>query len=281
MAYKTVLVHCNDKTRSVRAMQAAADVAQRFQAHLVGVSVVPPVAVIPGGMPGAPDAIVLEEHSLAYRRNSPDLRAAFEAAAGGRSSGVEWREAEAGSSTVADVVLQHARAADLVIASQSDPGWQWTAYFDIADRLAVESGRPVLIIPKDGSHKGFGKKVLVAWNARREAARAVFDALPILQCAKDVKVVWVNPQSELETAGDLPAADICAALARHGVKCQATEQIRPRVGVGETLLACAEDFSADLLVMGCYGHTRLREFVFGGASRHVLNHMSIPVLMSH
>ena len=102
-----------------------------------------------------------------------------------------------------------------------------------------------------------------------------------LQRAKEVKVVWVNPQSEHDLAQDVPAADICAALARHGVKCQATEQVRPRAGVGESLLACAKDMSADLLVMGCYGHTRLRELVFGGASRHALAHMSLPVLMSH
>jgi nucleotide-binding universal stress UspA family protein len=123
--------------------------------------------------------------------------------------------------------------------------------------------------------------VLVAWNGRREAARAVFDALPILRGASDVKVIWVNPQSERERAQGIPAADICTALARHGVKCEATEQVAPRGGVGETLLARAREMGADLLVMGCYGHARLREFVFGGASRHVLRHMPIPVLMSH
>jgi nucleotide-binding universal stress UspA family protein len=136
-------------------------------------------------------------------------------------------------------------------------------------------------VPRSEIRGEIGERVLVAWNARREAARAVFDALPILQRAKEVKVVWVNPQSEHETAQDIPAADICAALARHGVACEATEQLRPRVNVGETLLACAKDFAADLMVMGCYGHTRLREFVFGGASRQVLKNMSIPVLMSH
>ena len=104
--------------------------------------------------------------------------------------------------------------------------------------------------PNAGAHAGVGEKVLVAWNARREAARAVFDALPILQRAKEVKVVWVNPQSEHDVAQDIPAADICAALARHGVKCQATEQIKPHASVGETLLACAKDMRADLLVMG-------------------------------
>ena len=129
--------------------------------------------------------------------------------------------------------------------------------------------------------RDFGKKVLVAWNARREAARAVFDALPLLQQAQEVKVIWVNPQDEGGVASDVPAGDICAALARHGVKCEATEVARPQTNVGRTLLMRAAEYGSDLLVMGCYGHSRLREFVLGGASRHVLDHMTIPVLMSH
>ena len=281
MAYKTVLVHCNDGRRIARVVEAAAEVAHRFQAHLVGVSVTPPVAIIPSGMPGAPDAIVVDEHCVAYRRDNPAMRAAFAAAAGRRSSSAEWREGDAGSSNVADVVLQHAHAADLVVAAQSDPGWQWTAHLDIADRLAVESGRPVLIVPNEGLHRDFGKRVLVAWNARREAARAVFDALPLLQQAQEVKVIWVNPQDEGGSAVDVPAGDICAALARHGVKCEAIHVARPHIGVGQTLLTRAAEYGSDLLVMGCYGHSRLREFVLGGASRHVLDHMAIPVLMSH
>lgn len=281
MAYKTVLVHCNDRRRVVRVAEAAAEVAHRFRAHLAGISVAPPVAVIPSGMPGAPDAMVVDEHCVAYRKDNPAMRAAFEAAAGGRGSSADWREADAGNSSVADIVLQHAHAADLVVAAQSDPSWQWTAYLDVADRLAVESGRPVLIVPNEGSHRDFGKRVLVAWNARREAARAAFDALPLLQQAQEVKVVWVNPQDEGGSAGDVPAGDICAALARHGVKCEATEVARPQSGVGRTLLMRAAEHRSDLLVMGCYGHSRLREFVLGGASRHVLDHMTIPVLMSH
>lgn len=281
MAYKTVLVHCSDKTRSVRAMQAAADVAQRFEAHLVGISVVPPAAIIAAGMPGAPDTIVLDQHCAAYRSDIPTLRAAFEAAARQHSAGSEWREADAGSASVAEVVLQHARAADLVVAAQSDPAWQGTAYFDIADRLAVESGRPVLIVPKEAAHAGLGSRVLVAWNARREAVRAVFDALPLLRQAREVKVIWVDPQHDGGAASDVPAGDICVALARHGVRCEATEVVRPQESVGRTLLARAAEYRSDLLVMGCYGHSRLREFVLGGASRHVLEHMTIPVLMSH
>ena len=93
-------------------------------------------------------------------------------------------------------------------------------------------------------------------------------------------MVCVNPQFE-QDAAQVPASDICASLARHGVKCEGAEEVDPRTGVGETLLACAHKFGADLLVMGCYGHTRWREFILGGATRHVLSYANLPVLMSH
>jgi nucleotide-binding universal stress UspA family protein len=225
--------------------------------------------------------VIVDAHCELYRAENPAMRAAFEEATRGRGLVAEWREDDAGAYGVADCVLAPAYAADLVVACQADPDWPGTERLDIADRLAMESGRPVLIVPNAGAHERVGERVLVAWNARREAARAVFDALPILRRAREVKAVWVNPQSERERARDVPAGDICAALARQGVRCEATEEIAPRAGVGETLLGYAKAWNADLLVMGCYGRTRLAEFVLGGASRHVLAHMSVPVLMSH
>jgi nucleotide-binding universal stress UspA family protein len=280
MPYKTILAHCNDARRIGRLLSPAVRLAETFQAHLVGLSVVPPVAVFSAAAPMGPP-IIVDAHCELYRAENPAMKAAFEDAVRERGFVGDWREDEARDFGVAEVVLEHARASDLVIASQEDPDWPATERLDVADRLAIESGRPVLIVPNTGTHERVGDKVLVAWNARREAVRAVFDALPILRRAKEVNVVWVNPQSERERAQDVPAGDICAALARHGVKCTAVEQVRPGGDVGETLLVCAHDWGADLLVMGCYGHTRLREFVFGGASRHVLVHTSIPVLMSH
>jgi nucleotide-binding universal stress UspA family protein len=280
MSYKTIVLHCNDKRRIAKLLGPAVRLAETFQAHLIGLSVVPPVTVISAGPPeGLP--VVIDDHCKLYREENPAMRSAFESATRGGGFVAEWRDDEADAYGVGERVLQYARAADLVIAGQSDPDWPATDALDVADRLAIESGRPVLIVPRSETRDQIGQKVLVAWNARREAARAVFDALPILQRAKNVKVVWVNPQSEHDLAQDVPAADICATLARHAVACEATEQLQPRANVGETLLACAKDYGADLLVMGCYGHTRLREFVFGGASRHVLNKMTIPVLMSH
>ena len=109
----------------------------------------------------------------------------------------------------------------------------------------------------------------------------MFDALPLLKKASEVIVVWINPQEDGEAAGDLPGVDICTALARHGVQCEATQNIRPSANVGATLLSTVKNNAADMLVMGCYGHSRLREFVFGGATRHVLESMTVPVLMAH
>jgi nucleotide-binding universal stress UspA family protein len=280
MSYRTILMHCNDRRRIDELLEVGVDLAAKFQAHLTALSVVPPLAVVstvvPDGMP-----VIVDEHCKLYREDSPAMRSAFESAVRGQAIVGQWCDEEAGEATVAERVLQHALTADLVVAMQTDPQWSRTLWLDIADRLVIESGRPVLIVPNDSINAGVGNKVLVAWNARREAARAAFDALPILQRASEVRVVWVNPQSEQEVAQDIPAADICAALARHGVKCEATEQIAPRTSVGETLLSCSRDMQADLLVMGCYGHSRLREFIFGGASRHVFAHMSLPVLMAH
>jgi nucleotide-binding universal stress UspA family protein len=276
--YNTILMHCNDKRRIRNLLLPAVDLAERHQAHLTALSVVPPIAIFTS-VDGS--VMTVDAHCQLYREENPGMRQAFEESVRGRDFTAEWRDDDARALPVIECVLPYARAADLIVAGQADATWPGSGELDIADQLVLESGRPVLIIPNSAARDSVGERVLVAWNGRREAARAAFDALPILRGAKAVKVVWVNPQSEDEAPGDIPTADICTALSRHGVRCEGTDQIKPHVNVGETLLACARDMAANLLVMGCYGHARLSEFVFGGASRQVLQHMSIPVLMSH
>jgi nucleotide-binding universal stress UspA family protein len=280
MAYKTILVHCNDKRRVARVAGLAAELAERFEAHLIGLSVAPPVLLVPTGMPGTPDTMVLDERCQAYRRDNPELRAAFEAAVDERGFTSEWREEDAGSASVAEVAARHARGVDLIVAAQSDPNWAGSVLLDTASRLAVEAGRPVLIVPNEGVHAGVGSSIVLAWTGRREATRAAFDALPLLQRAKDVKVLTVDASADGELARDFAASDIATALARHGVASEAVE-VASDGNVGRTLLNRAIEHRADLVVMGCYGHSRLSELVFGGVTRHVLKHMTIPVLMSH
>ena len=279
MSYKTILVHLHDNTRRQALLAAGVGLARTFDAHLIGLSVQPPVVVVPGIAGG--DVMVIEDHRHAYRQESARLKAAFETATMGQSFAAEWREADAAYDTVAMHVVEHGRCADLIVASQKDPDWPSSEHLEAPDRVVLESGRPVLLIPKSGEVIEPGKRILVAWNGRRELARAVFDALPLLKRAQAVSVVWVNPQDAGEMAGELPAVDICTALARHGVPCEATQNIQPVASVGAALLSAVKTHGADLLVMGSYGHSRMREFVFGGATRYVLENMTVPVLMSH
>jgi nucleotide-binding universal stress UspA family protein len=282
MAHKTILVHCNDKKRVGRIVGAAVELAARSQAHVVGLSISPPFLVIPAGMPGTPDTLALDERAQVYRGDNPAMKAAFQAEFEGKTLTFEWREEDAGASTMAEAVIGHARAADLIVAAQRDWRLSVSVSLDVGDRLALAAGRPVLLVPNEGVHSGIGSRVVVAWNGRREAARAAFDAIPLLQKAKEVKVLRIDPHSEDEgrDAVAFAATDLCAALARHGITCEAVAAASDG-NVGATLLNRTIEYRADLLVMGCYGHSRLGEFVFGGATRHVLSHMTIPVLISH
>lgn len=279
MSYKSILVHLHDNTRRETLLAAATSLARDFDAHLIGLSVQPAIIVVPSM--GGGEAMVIEDHRQAYREEMGRLKMAFETSTQGQPFVGEWREVDPDYDHPITRILDHGRCADLIIASQKDPDWQYTEHLEAPDRLVLESGRPVLLMPNSESTFDIGKRIVVAWNGSREAARAVFDALPLLKKASQVTVVWVDPQNEGQLAGDLPGAEICAALARHGVKCEASQNIRPSASVGTTLLSTIKTNGADMLVMGCYGHSRMREFVFGGATSEILHAMTVPVLMSH
>ncbi|MFM9938125.1 MAG: universal stress protein [Hyphomicrobiaceae bacterium] len=278
MTIKTILVHINDERRVQGLVDAAAHLATRHEAHLIGLYVMPPIPVYGSTAAGVG---MVSSGLASFRTEAKRAQAVFEAACKGHPFVSEWRVVDPKAQGLAETVMDHGRAADLIIASQRDRSFDFTHVLDVPERLAIESGRPVLIVPHSGRFPQFGTRVTVAWNGRREAARATFDALPLLQAAANVRVIWVNPQAESRAAGDLPTAEIAASLARHGVKCDAATAVASDIKVGDTLLSGLTDDGSDLLVMGAYGHSRLREFVFGGATRHILDHMTVPVLMSH
>lgn len=209
---------------------------------------------------------------------------AFVAAAGNAGVTPAWYRAEGGEDWPLEV---YARYADLVVVRQSEPDAPIDR--DAPGVLAIAAGRPVLVVPYIGGGESLGRRVLVAWDGSREAARAVHDALPILRRSESVVVYCANP-----VPGDyLPGADIAAHLAEHGVAAEAHEtasRLDPNetavvgarsVPAGDLLLSAAADMAADLMVMGAYGHARLRELVLGGVTRHVLEHMTLPVLLAH
>ncbi len=285
MSYKTILAHLNDEHRATGMLEAAIAVARSNNAHLIGLSVLPSTIIIPG-MDGSPGAVI-DDHRTSYREQMGRIHLSFDKAVG-EVAGLshEWLaldcEEENPFGIASSVVVAHARCADLVIASQDNPDWSLSGHLDVAETVILESGRPVLLMPKTGTAESIGQRIVVAWNGRREAARAAFDALPFLQAAQNVHVVRLDPDQDTRAKGTLPDVDMCTALARHGVKCEAAQRSEPSAGgAGAALLSTVQELDADMLVMGCYGHSRLREMVLGGASRHVLRYAKVPVLMSH
>jgi nucleotide-binding universal stress UspA family protein len=254
--------------------------ADRNQAHLVGLYVVPAAIY---GSTTAIGARLAGSGRKAFREEAERIRQAFDTATKGRPIVAEWRllEPSADHPGVAEAVIEQARTADIVVAAQTDDNWEYSLLLDCPDRLAMESGRPAIIVPHAGRFPRVGTRVVVAWNGKREATRAVFDAMPLLRQAEAVRILWVNPDGSANALGRSPGEDLAATLARQGVKCELASSVATEIDVADDLLSRVSDYGADLLVMGIYGHSRLREFVFGGATRKVLRHMTVPVLMSH
>ena len=273
MSYKTIVVHVDDGARASERLELGLRLAADFDAHLVAL-----FALDAGRVPSyalAEAGPLLQEIEL--RRRTEAAAAAeseFRQAQRRASVNAEWRLSMGGALPALQL---SARYADLVIAGQPEPADALA--MTLAGDLVLSVGRPVLFVPYAGRWRSTGKRVLVAWNASREAARAVSDALPLLRRAEAVEVVAFEPRPG--DHGELPGADIALYLARHGVKATAARQSAPEIDIGAQILSRAADTSADLIVMGGYGHSRLRELVLGGATRSLLEAMTVPVLMSH
>jgi nucleotide-binding universal stress UspA family protein len=183
---------------------------------------------------------------------------------------------------VTDQVIFYAQHFDMIIVGQHDESTHdGSVPADLAECLVLEAGRPILIIPYAGDFKQVGGRAIVAWNTGRESVRALNDAIPLIQDAKKVKVIAINPRKKGKRHGTVPSADIVQHLIRHGVDAEADHFATDGVDEGNLLLNIASDERADLLVMGAYGHHRFRELVLGGVTREILDHMTLPVLMSH
>ncbi|HUA78415.1 MAG TPA: universal stress protein [Acetobacteraceae bacterium] len=183
--------------------------------------------------------------------------------------------------------LGHARRADLVIAGQTDPeGGKDQPVVNPIEEILLGAGRPLLVVPRYGNFPSCGETVLVGWTDTREATRAVHDAMPILAAAKAVTVLTVGGEHGGGRAGEdgeevVPAAPVAEHLARHGVPATAAQTVSGGLSPADVLLNYASDIGADLIVVGGYGHSRLREVTLGGVTQSLLQHMTVPVLFSH
>ena len=276
MSYKTILVHCDATKSASHRLSVAADLVQRLGARLVGLHVRRPFEAPVFADGSFPIDVFFKTHEEGVKADEAAASAAFEKAIKGRHLATEWRIADGYPEN--EVPLQ-ARYADLVVLGQVEPEPTVTPS-DLPETVALATGRPALVVPHIGA-KPPGKVILLCWNASREAARAASDALPFLTAADQVIILVVNPKASAEGHGAEPGADAAAWLARHGVKVTVQRDVAPDADVGGVILSRAADHGADLIVMGIYGHSRLRELVLGGASRTLLGSMTVPVFMSH
>jgi len=285
MALKDILVHVDNGKRSDARVNLAINLARRHGAHLTGLYAadIPNAEFFYGAtLPfasGGPDEVVRRMRADAAEA-SASTEAGFRDRIRQNDVRGEWRFVEG---HVPATVALHARYADLTVVGQPDPydSRQDSNRDATVVTPLMSSGRPVLIVPYAGDFEAIGTQVLVAWNASREAARAINDALPLLEFAKKVTILAVNPRHGVAGHGDVPAADIALHLARHGVKAEAAHTVANDIPDGEALLSYAADIGADMIVAGGYGHSRAREMVFGGVTRTLIAEMTVPVLLSH
>lgn len=279
MALKDMLVHVEDSRQGKARVEAAVALATAHDAHLIGLYVLQPPALPDYIRVQIPDSMLASQMQM-IEGAAEVARQHFEERLQRAGITGEWR-CEVGQ-PVATIAL-HGRYADLVVAGQRPPAGSDDADDpSMPDQLILSVGRPVLVIPYGGDFPVIGARVLVAWDASRLATRAVNDALPLLQKAREVIVMAINPKSgEDAPHGEIPSADICLHLARHGIRAEARHHYADDISAGALLLSRAADEGIDLIVCGAYGHARWREIVLGGVTRHLLAHMTAPVLMSH
>jgi nucleotide-binding universal stress UspA family protein len=277
MACQDILVVIENAAAVAQRLAPVAALAGRFGARLTGLFASGfPISAIYGDAAGWTQLV--DAYFEAQRREAAAAEAAFRQGLTQYKLAAEWiyREADETGSVIAEAALY-----DLVVLGQPNPDAGTGGVFGLRPQeIVLGCGRPVLVIPYAGDFADVARRVLVAWNGSREAARALHDAMPLLEDTEAV-VIEIDPPAAGAGPPMVAAAAVAAALSRRGVSATAETTTAGDIGVENLLLSRAADLSADLLVMGAYGHSRLREFVLGGVSRGIFRHMTVPVLMAH
>lgn len=294
-AYGEWIVHLDGSPRSAERLALARHLAEVCGGRVVAMHAVTPIwTELPMSALGDGGAVVLLQQADDERQRA--ARRVYDAEALRPGAPLAWSNgpaSEGGGRLMPAATRLAARAlyADVVVLGQQDRDdpLTWGVPSDFVPAAVADSGRPALVVPRIGHHQTIGRRVLVAWKASRESARALTSALPWLKTAQRVEIArWNEPgwrygEGAPDRHGSPPPSDAWLAdwLQAHGVQARITHEGDAGADIGELLLSRAADTDADLLVMGCYGHTRAREWLLGGATRTVLQSMTLPVWMAH
>lgn len=279
METRDILVVIENAAAAPQRLAPAAAIATRFGARLTGFFASGyPIMASYGDVSGWSQLV--DAYMEAQRREAAAAGAAFRETLNRDKLQGEWifRETDETGSAIAEAALY-----DLVVVGQPNPDAGLTGGIGLRpEEIVLSCGRPVLVVPYAGEFADVGRRVLVAWNGSREAARALHDAMFLLSGAEAMTVIEIDPPAPGIAAPAVSAAQVAAALSRRGIVATSeSETTSGNISVEDLLLSRAADLGADLLVMGAYGHSRMREMVLGGVSRGIFRHMTLPVLMAH
>jgi nucleotide-binding universal stress UspA family protein len=278
MTFKTIVAVIQGEKDEDRLLDCVLPLANHFKSHVIGVHAEPMPVAYTTPM-GFPDAEFIHISSERNEKRAAELGQRYSARCLAEGISGEWRSLESFSGDSALSSLASARCADLIVAVQSNPDGDSISSANL-EGLLFEAGRPVLFVPYAASVTGTFRKVLIAWNGSREAARAVFDALPFIMDADEVEVLVVDAEDDEEQDATVAAADIAASLGRHGVHVTVVNEKSAGLSIGTVIENHAAEAKPDMIVMGAYSHSWLREFLFGGVTRTLLHSMPVPTFMS-
>ncbi len=279
MAYRTILAILRHEKEARRVLPVALALARKFDAHLICAHAEPsPVAY--STPDGFPDTDFIERSIKKSEERTVALKAYVDSASAAEGMKSEWMSAVTFGGDSATAALPVAFNSDLIIAGQTDSSDMAAGYANL-EALLFEGGRPVLFVPHAGAARIDTNHAVVAWNGTRESARAVFDALPLLKAAGRTDLIVIDAPSSDDQSDTTAGADIAEALARHGVKVTVHNLRSNGLPIPAVIENHVVESGAGLLVMGAYSHSRLREFIFGGTTRTLLNSMPSLTLMAH
>lgn len=281
MTIKTVLAYLPSEELAEPVLKSAVALGKAQGAHVVGLhleaSYYPAYGEVAIAMP--PD--VIEQMRKPLRERAKKLEESFKARMADENISSEWRSGTSEYSALPGRIVEEAVSADLVLCPQVEPESVDVTTLDLPERLILEGGRPVLVIPPEASVQIPPKRVLIAWNNSPQAARAVFDSLALMTHADAITILTLASDADARREAEEHAGKLAANLARHGLPAKVEAVETGHSSASDYLNSRVAEEGADLLVMGCYGHSRFRELVFGGVSRTMLGAVKVPTVMSH
>lgn len=280
MTYRSLLVLLGNDARCAVRTQVAIDLARRFEAHLVGLA---PTGLVDLPIVSDPSGSMGDLMQIAWTALRDDaVRAADTFDAACRRAGLPSFETVVDETDQVASMVRHAHCSDLCIVSQAPlDGPNRRRAGRAVEQMVLDGARPTLVLPDVGDITRIGPRALVAWDDSRESARALSDALPLLRLASQVDVVhWVTSMADDASVQRKRLGTVQRWLMWQGVAAEVRTEPTD-IGVADAMLSLAANRSADLIVMGAYGHARWAERMLGGATRGILDAMTVPVLMSH